>query len=196
MRLDASLIRGAEKEETSLHELYDEQATREWTGDELRTQMQLLMIREKIGPEDVFKAWDADRSSSLSKKEWLSRMRRLFRWRPALMLTTGLDEGIRLWDTRVCGPAGDVFDLMVEDQAASPGGSPPGSPGSLGSAEVNEAKELRFEQFEKWVEVGWVETTRAAQERRARVSREEEVMTDLVEQARIADEVKTEEESD
>ena len=121
-------------------------------------------------------------------------MRRLFRWRPALMLTTGLDEGIRLWDTRVYGPAGDVFDLMVEDQAASPGGSPPGSPGSLGSAEVNEAKELRFEQFEKWVEVGWVETTRAAQERRARVSREEEVMTDLVEQARIADEVKTEEE--
>lgn len=49
-----------------------------WTEDELRLELQLLLLQNRISPAEMVTAWDKNSDNTLSKKEFLTKMRKLF----------------------------------------------------------------------------------------------------------------------
>ena len=74
-----------------------------WTGDDLRLELQVLLVGNEISPADWFRSWDTDRSSTLSKIEFLTNLRKLFQF------TGGPD----LWENRVKKPAEQIFITLA-----------------------------------------------------------------------------------
>ena len=108
---------------------YDPEHT--WSADDLRLELQVLLVGNEIAPADWFRTWDTDNSLALSKKEFAANTRKLF-------LFGDRGEGPRLWEAHVKKTVDTVFTkLSGEDQL------------------------LDVSEFEGWLSLNWPGMPRA-----------------------------------
>ena len=80
--------------------------TSEWNAEQLRRQLQFMLLRAHVSPVELLAEWDSDESGELSKREFLVHMRKHFHF--------GDGAGQRIWDTKARFTAGEIFDLVAE----------------------------------------------------------------------------------
>ena len=80
--------------------------TSEWNAEQLRRQLQFMLLRAHVSPVELLAERDSDESGELSKREFLVHMRKHFHF--------GDGAGQRIWDTKARFTAGEIFDLVAE----------------------------------------------------------------------------------
>ena len=116
-----------------------------WTPEDLRLEIQTLLIGNQIAPADWFRTWDVDKGGTLSKVEFLSNFRKLFHFGAVRDYQGGtrLCFGHILWEDMVKGTATKVFDQLA------------------GADHV-----LDITEFEAWLDAGWIGLQKAQERRR------------------------------
>ena len=107
-----------------------------WSQDDLRLEIQVLLIGNEISPADWLRAWDRDSNVELSKTEFLSNFKRMF------MFGEG-DFGSRLWEQCVRATAAKTFDALAGSD-----------------------KSLSIPEFESFLDANWMGMKRAQDRRR------------------------------
>ena len=89
-----------------------EYKVKEWTPDELRHQLQSMLLRARVSPVELIEDWDADSNGYLSRREFLVHMRRVFQF--------GNGEGQRIWDLEARNITTEIFESLAGGKRSIP----------------------------------------------------------------------------
>lgn len=86
----------------------------EWTEDELRLELQLVLLRTRTSPAELLTVWDKSGDGQLTKMEYLVSMRKLFRF-GELVVQQQETVGQILWQNKVKPTAVAIFNAIAGD---------------------------------------------------------------------------------
>ena len=113
----------------------------QWSPVTLRQQLQIILISSRLGPLDLYRAWN-------------SRGRELFSKREMLVMMKSIVNDLALWDEHVRDVVEQTYNILAKATASAPVKS-----ASHNHSPKKEEKEgISIEEFQKFMQRGWADT--------------------------------------